>query len=53
MVYIETPGFTDPDYRGDFSRRPMSLKYVLELPENIEELVGEGALVISVETEGK
>ena len=47
-----TPGFVDPDYKGDFYRRPQDLLYVLDLPDNIGEMVGEGALVISVENEG-
>ena len=49
---IKTPGFADPDYAGNFYSKPQSLNFVLDLPQNIGELVGEGALVISVETEG-
>ena len=46
------PAFGDPEYTGDFHSRPQSLHYVLDLPDNIGEMVGEGELVISVETEG-
>ena len=43
------PGFGDPEYEGDFYSRPQSLHYVLDLPDNIGEMVGDGELVISVE----
>ena len=46
--HFETPGFGDPDYKGDFYSKSQSLNFVLDLPHNIGELVGEGALVISV-----
>ena len=49
---FETPGFADPEYNGDFYSRPQSLHYVLDLPDNIGEIVGDGVLVVSVETEG-
>ena len=49
---FSTPGFLDSDYKGDFFRRPQSLNFVLALPNNVEEMVGEGAPVISMETEG-
>ena len=49
---FRTPGFADPEYNGDFYRRPHSLHYELDLPDNTGEIVGEGVLVVSVETEG-
>merc|ERR1719458_295331 len=49
---FSSSGFRDPEYKGDFYSRPQSLHYVLDLPDNIGEMVGEGELVISVETEG-
>ena len=49
---FSSPGFGDPEYKGDFYSRPQSLHYVLDLPDNIGEMVGDGELVISVEAEG-
>ena len=49
---FRTPGFADPEYNGDLYRRPHSLHYELDLPDNTGEIVGEGVLVVSVETEG-
>ena len=49
---FSSPGLGDPKYSGDFYSRPQALHYVLDLPDNIGEMVGEGELVISVETEG-
>ena len=50
---FRTPGFDDFLYSGNFFDRPRSLHYVLNLPENLAELVGDdGALVISVHSEG-
>ena len=40
------------DVMGNSTGKPSSFKYELNLPENIGELVGEGELVISVETTG-
>ena len=49
---FRTPGLSDPDYKGDFFSKPITLQYVLDLPNNIGEMVGEnGALVISVQSE--
>ena len=50
---FRTPGFGDFLYSGNFFDRPRSLHYLLNLPENLAELVGDdGALVISVHSEG-
>ena len=49
---FQTPGFRDPEYKGDFYSRPHSLHYVLNFPDNMKEMLGDGALVISVETNG-
>ena len=49
---FSSPGFGDPEYKGDFYSRPQSLHYVLDLPDDIGEMVGDGELVISVEAEG-
>ena len=49
---FSSPGFGDHEYKGDPSRS-QSLHYVLYLPDNSGEMVGEdGELFISVETEG-
>ena len=42
-----TPGMDVNKYEGDFYNRSHSLHYVLNFPDNIEELVGKGVLVIS------
>ena len=49
---FQTPGFADPDYDGEFYTRAQSLLYVLDLPDKIAEIVGEGVLIVSVETKG-
>ena len=49
---FKTPGFGDPTYQGNFYDGRKTLHYVLNLPDNKLDLVGEGALVISVETQG-
>ena len=49
---FRTPHFADPEYNGEFHRRPRAFHYALDLPDNMGEIVGEGELVISVETEG-
>ena len=41
------PGFQDSDIRGDFNSS--SLHYVLDLPFNIAEMVGNGTFVVKVE----
>lgn len=48
---FQTPGFGDQDYQGDFYKKPESLHFVLDLPENTNKMVGVGALVISVQSE--
>ena len=48
---FRTPGFGDSNYEGDFYRRPQSLHYVLDLL-NISEFIGEGALVVNIQTQG-
>ena len=50
---FETPGFGNPEYNIDFYSRPHSFHYVLDLPDNMGEKVGEGVLVVTVETEGE
>ena len=49
---FSTPGFGGIEYRGDFYSGPKSLHYVLSLPDNIGEIIGQGAFVVSVETMG-
>ena len=49
---FRTPGFGDPEYSGSFYQRSTSIQYVLDLPDNIGDMVGEGAVVISIETQG-
>ena len=48
-----TPGFGRPEYRGDFYERNHSIHYVLDFPENIAKMVGDGRLLVSVRTNGK
>ena len=44
-----TPGFADPKYKGDFYSRSHSIHFTIELPDNVDQLVGFGEnLVISV-----
>ena len=45
----KTPGFGDPEYRGDFYSRNHSLHFVLEVPS---EILQDNNLIISVQTEG-
>ena len=47
---FSTPGYNDSKYQGKFYNKPQSLHYVLRFPENLQDMVGEGALVISVQT---
>ena len=49
---FKTPGFGDSMYKGDFYNRTHSLHYILDLPDSIGDMVGEGALVISVQSPG-
>ena len=49
---FSSPGHGDPKYKGDFYSRLQSLHYMLDLPDNMGEMVGEGILAISIETEG-
>ena len=49
---FSTPGFDDLEYKGDFYSWSQSLHYVLAPPDNIEEMVGEGALVVTIESKG-
>ena len=49
---FSTPGFRDPEYRGEFYSTHRSFHYVLDLPDNTGEIVGKGVFVVSVETEG-
>ena len=49
---FSTPGFAGSEYKGDFFERPQSLHYVLDFPDTIRDIVEEGELVISIETQG-
>ena len=49
-----TPGFADPKYKGDFYSRSHSIHFTIELPDNVDQLVGFGEnLVVSVQSEGE
>ena len=48
---FRTPGFGDSEYKGEFYNRTRNLHYILDLV-NIRELIGEGTLVINVQTQG-
>ena len=50
---FRSPGFGDPEYKGDFYSKYKTIHYVLDLPGNILELVGKGSLVISAQIEGE
>ena len=50
---FRTPGFGDLNYNGDFYSLPQEMHYVLEFPDRIEEIVGNGNLIIDVQTNGK
>ena len=52
---FRTPGFRDPrfKYKGDFYSRYKTIHYLIDLPENIEDLIGEGTLVVSAQIEGE
>ena len=49
---FSTPGFGDPEYRGEFYSTHRSFHYVLDLPDSTGEIVGKGVFVVSVDTEG-
>ena len=49
---FKTPGFGDFNYSKDFYKGPQSLHIVLDLADNIGNMVGDGSLIISIETEG-
>ena len=44
---FQTPGSDDSKYQGN---KPQSLHYVLKFPKKLKDVVGKGALVISVQT---
>ena len=46
---VESPGFGDPKYNGDFYRKKQSLRLVLEISN---EILRETDIVLSVQTEG-
>ena len=49
---FSTPGFRDSKHdAGDFYSQSHSLHYVLKFPKNIGDIIGDGSLVISVQTE--
>ena len=49
-----TPGFGDSDYHGDFYKKSQSLHFILDLPYDIRDMVGDSdAFVISVQSGGK
>ena len=47
---FSSPGFQDAEYKGNFNNSLNSLHYVIDLPKNMSEMVGNGTLAISVET---
>ena len=49
---FKTPCFGDSDCNKEFHRKPHFFHYVLDLTDDIVVLVGEGALVLSIHTEG-
>ena len=51
---FSTPGFGDPDCKGNFFERPHSFHYEIKFPDDIKDVMGDGGdLVISVETKDK
>ena len=46
---FSTPGFRDPEYRGEFYSTHRSFHYVLDLPDNTGEIVGKGVFVVELE----
>ena len=49
---FSTPGFGDSKHdAGDYYNRSHSLHYVLKFPKNIRDILGDGSLIISVQTE--
>ena len=45
------PGFQNTGYTGDFYTKPQSFNYEIALPDNVGTIIGDGELVISVQTE--
>ena len=52
---FQTPGFDEAgsSYEVDFFNKPPSFHFVLDFPDNIEEMVGEGSIIVSLETKGR